>query len=354
MNQINSVARLARRVLQGAALLLAATAAPAYAQICGTPLVTPLMAGQHMDAGAVTAWNDENGVLYVGIHATGEWRISESHLAVADSLEGIPQTRSGNPKVGRFEWQRSYEPPVADDVYVIDGHAVGDELVIALHAVVAPMGAGGETGESETAWAAGEPFPGRSWATWFRYTLQPCEPPPEEEEILPGDFRTQTQGGWGSVCRGNNPGCYRDAHFDATFPGGLLIGEGGEAALFTASAAVRDFLPQGGTPAALDGYSVDPLATAAGVLAGQVTALTLSVHFDQADADFGASDTALADLVAVEGACAGMSVAAILDAANQALAGGGGFAPSAINGCVSAINENFVDGTEVGDYLRLP
>ena len=31
-----------------------------------------------------------------------------------------------------------------------------------------------------------------------------------------------------------------------------------------------------------------------------------------------------------------------------------GFSPSEINGCLSRINENFVDGTQVGTFLCLP
>ena len=33
-----------------------------------------------------------------------------------------------------------------------------------------------------------------------------------------GQFTTFSQGGYGTNCNGNNPGCYRDAHFDAAFP----------------------------------------------------------------------------------------------------------------------------------------
>ena len=39
-----------------------------------------------------------------------------------------------------------------------------------------------------------------------------------------GDFRSQTMGGWGSNCNGNNPGCYRDANFDSAFPDGVTLG----------------------------------------------------------------------------------------------------------------------------------
>src|SRR5262249_20373263 len=40
-----------------------------------------------------------------------------------------------------------------------------------------------------------------------------------------GDFETFTQGGWGAICHGGNPGCLRDAHFDEVFPDGLVLGD---------------------------------------------------------------------------------------------------------------------------------
>src|SRR5215510_9913562 len=41
-----------------------------------------------------------------------------------------------------------------------------------------------------------------------------------------GQFRTQTQGGWGAPPAGNNPGAYLHAHFATAFPTGLTIGCG--------------------------------------------------------------------------------------------------------------------------------
>ena len=179
------------------------------------------------------------------------------------------------------------------------------------------------------------------------------------DEIEEGDFRTQTQGGWGTTAHGNNPGTYRDEHFAAAFPSGLTIGADavgveGFSATFSSSAAIEAFLPQGGKPGALKQDHQDPTSTEAGVLAGQVVALELSVGFDLADPEFGASDTLLGDLVVADAASpfVGMTVQQVLDEAHKILAGAeSAFTASRVNEAVTAINENFVDGTAVGELL---
>ena len=184
----------------------------------------------------------------------------------------------------------------------------------------------------------------------------PCGCPQPKDEPKQGEFRTQTQGGWGAPARGNNPGTYRDAHFDGAFGDGLTIGcAGGFALHFESAAAVEHFLPAGGTPSALSADATDPSSSSAGVLAGQVLALSLSVGFDAYDDNFGASTAALSELVAGDGPCAGLSVGQILEQANAVLGGcDSGFSASAINGCVDAVNNAFVDGQRAGGHFHLP
>ena len=90
-------------------------------------------------------------------------------------------------------------------------------------------------------------------------------------------------------------------------------------------------------------------------------ASVLNVGFDACDPDFGASSEALADLVVDDpGAytvCKGMTVQDVLDAANRVLGGtelGSDPSPAEVNECVDKINNDFVDGTVVGGYLKLP
>lgn len=348
-------------------LCLLLSAAPALAStVCGTPTITTLFAGQTINAGSVQVSNDATN-LYVEYTTIDGWRLSETHLAIATTLAGIPQTKSGNPKVGNFPYKRTYNPTVTSDVYIfaLDQLAVSlgldrftcgvSSLVIAAHAVVVKLDGGGTVIGQETGWGSGPGFPGANWATYFNYTVQCCAPPPV---IEPGDFRTQTQGGWGASCRGGNPGCYRDSHFDSCFPSGLEVGRSaGFAASFTSSGDVEAFLPQGGTAAPFFQDHVNPTSTEAGVLAGQATALTLSVTFDRCDAGFGASATHLGNLEVCDASspCNGMTVDEVLAEGNAVLGGfSSSFSPSDINGCLSRINENFVDGTQVGSFLCLP
>ncbi len=192
-----------------------------------------------------------------------------------------------------------------------------------------------------------------------------CMVPPED---LEGQYRTQTQGGWGTECKGNNPGCYRDDNFDDAFGAELVVGDVGKfTAEFTDSEAVEDLLPTGGPKAAFDQNYVDPVSTSAGVFAGQVTALSLNVGFDMCslagDCDTFAPDeadrapTTLADLIVVDNtsACFEMTVGEILDEANLAISDQASDPSlSDLNDCVSDINENFVDGDTDNGFLAEP
>ena len=101
----------------------------------------------------------------------GDWEMTETHVAVADSLEGIPQTKSGNPKVGNFPYAMEHNPAVTTYTYVIDLEwEVGTELYIAAHAVVQ------DGCRQETAWADCQGpaflFPGANWASFVTHVVQ--------------------------------------------------------------------------------------------------------------------------------------------------------------------------------------
>ncbi len=141
---------------------------------CDTPVDVPLYGGQVIEVGTVSIWNDET-FLYVRYSTAGGWGLSETHLSVADTLDGIPQTKSGNPIPGKFQYKADYDPAVTDYTYAIDSSEwlEGTELFLAAHAVV-------ELDGYETAWGNGLDFPGSNWATYFTYILQSCgEPLPQ-------------------------------------------------------------------------------------------------------------------------------------------------------------------------------
>ncbi|MBZ5708838.1 hypothetical protein [Nannocystis pusilla] len=324
------------------------------AEACGEASVE-LIAGQNIDVGEVTVYNDETTVC-VAFTTEGDWYMTETHLAIATDPVGIPQM-NGNPIPGQFPLHHE-DLWTQHDVFCVlladIGAEPGDPLYIATHAAVAQE-IEGEIVGGETAWGQGHDFPGGNWGMYFEYVPSTCD---EDGGGGDGDdpcgYRTQTQGGWGSICDGDNAGCYRDAHFDAAFPDGLAVGCGDLHATLLSSAAVERALPAEGAPRALlpgeavayDGSDADP--TVGTVLFGQVVALSLSVAFDAFD-DFKQVDTPvpLADLVIAdpESPCAGMSVGEVLVAANAALGGcPAALSASELSDCAAKINQAYVDG----------
>jgi hypothetical protein len=175
----------------------------------------------------------------------------------------------------------------------------------------------------------------------------------EEPEEPGGDLHTQTQGGWGAVPNGNNPGTYLHANFEAAFPNDLVVGCT-YTLTFTTAQAITNFLPQGGKPAALTASYTDP-GDLKNVLAGQVVALKLNVTFDAYDEDFSESTADLGDAVVTTGTFAGWTVYEVLAEAERALGGcGSQYTLSQLNEAVSAINESWVDGVMVTDYIAFP
>lgn len=100
------------------------SAARAHADVCGTPTVTTMVAGQHFNAGTVSISNDAH-YIYVTYHTESPWMISEAHAAIAaitnlaDAPAGIPQTKSGDPTPGRFSNSATFDPEVMSHTFVI-------------------------------------------------------------------------------------------------------------------------------------------------------------------------------------------------------------------------------------------
>ncbi len=130
-------------------------------------VIVPLSAGQHIDAGSVVVTNTET-ILTVTYQTTGGWGITETHLDVATSYNGLHTNKSGNPQPGKFTYKTEHPAPVSEVTFTIDASAWGEgtPLYIAAHAVVVS-----DVG-SETAWAGDLDFPGANWATYFIYEIQ--------------------------------------------------------------------------------------------------------------------------------------------------------------------------------------
>ncbi len=108
-----------------------------------------LLAGQDILVGTVTVWNDETN-LYVKYTITDpDWCLTETHMHVATTLEGIPQ-RNGNPVPGQFEYKGDHEceAEVSYTINLIEKDWDCDELLyIATHAVVQKLSEVSEVNE---------------------------------------------------------------------------------------------------------------------------------------------------------------------------------------------------------------
>jgi len=107
------------------------------AHTASDPFVADLLAGQHMDVGEVQVWNDGTDLYVRYLVDDPEWCLTETHLQVADSLDGIPQ-KKGNPIPGQFDYKGEHEC-VMEVMYQIPLDAAwecDDELYVAAHAVV--------------------------------------------------------------------------------------------------------------------------------------------------------------------------------------------------------------------------
>ena len=140
----------------------------ALAHTAEDPFVTDLVAGRHIDVGEVLVWNDADH-LYIKYVTSKHWCLTETHLHVATSLKGIPQTKKGNPIPGKFEYKSNLSACTQELLYKIplDPQWECDAvLYIAAQAVVR------KGCQSESAWGDGYDFPGKNWAMYFTYEVQ--------------------------------------------------------------------------------------------------------------------------------------------------------------------------------------
>ena len=161
----------------GVATLLLVSSSTARAQVCSASSA-PLLAGQRIPAGTVTTYIDASNI-YVYYSAMAPWKIGEVHVAAADSVAGIPQTKRGNPIPGLFAYSAAFAQEITEYSVVIPrvaGLAAAQQIVVATHAIVhAPQNEGG----TQTAWGFGFGFPGSNWATYLAYSLDNCNQYPE-------------------------------------------------------------------------------------------------------------------------------------------------------------------------------
>jgi hypothetical protein len=153
-----------------------------------------LVAGRTEVIGAVE-WRVEGNMMYVRYVTNGNWKLAATHLVVAESLDDVPTTNGGNPKVGHFPFSGEHVPPVAVREYALTLDEWGlddvDEVIIAAHADVVLCSERGGADREEGAWGNGTRFSeseadnpdgkgntgdttsgGGNWAMYFRVEVK--------------------------------------------------------------------------------------------------------------------------------------------------------------------------------------
>lgn len=148
--------------------------ANALEPFCGNPTTVRLLTEKNVDAGTVTVTNGET-TLFVKVTTKPNYKLTATHLSVANALSGILVTSKKNPIPGQFPYQTKHNN-VSTFTYEIPLTGLNSTVYVAAHADVLKTGAT----KTEGAWGEGTPFvPGkRSWGMYFMYTIQPCNEPP--------------------------------------------------------------------------------------------------------------------------------------------------------------------------------
>ena len=128
---------------------------PVAAHPVNSPLVIPLIAGQHYIAGYIRLWGGYEPTQHIQIICNPGWKITELHIAVAPTCDALPRNPSGKLVPGQFEYKYTYDP-AASQTGIIDIElpftiVSPDSICIAVHAVVIKTCGDRIVGE-ETAW----------------------------------------------------------------------------------------------------------------------------------------------------------------------------------------------------------
>ncbi len=159
-------------------------------------------------------------------------------------------------------------------------------------------------------------------------------------------LKTFTQGGWGAVPNGANPGVYLHANFDAAFPNGLTIGCT-NTLILTSAQAITDWLPSGTTPSVLPAGNMTDDLSYDNVFAAQLVAATLNVGFDAYDDNFTPSADLLGNRYFTTGTFAGWSLNEVIEEANNVIGGcSSNYSEADLNSALDVANNNYDNGTQ--------
>ncbi|MFC1481656.1 SdrD B-like domain-containing protein [Candidatus Neomarinimicrobiota bacterium] len=145
------------------------------------PVIEQFRAGQHIDIGAVSIWDDSTN-LYVQFNAEYGWELQHTHVNIsADSIvvNGTTYDPSdGRPAPGHYTIQTAHDPRVTTYTYTFPlADYPGSTIYVLTHAeAISPTG-GGETG-----YGGDLENTGRGWWYYSRYSVgDGCEPGDDDD-----------------------------------------------------------------------------------------------------------------------------------------------------------------------------
>jgi hypothetical protein len=139
-----------------------------------SPTVLPILAGKTLNVGTVTISNDLT-MIHITYNITApNWSMTETHVALATSLSGIPQA-NGNPVPGKFPYKATHNPAVTTFTYNIPLGDWNEDtcLYVATHCALQQK-VNGKVVQTQTGWTGDHGFPGKNWALYFDYCIEEC------------------------------------------------------------------------------------------------------------------------------------------------------------------------------------
>jgi len=150
-----------------------------------------MLAGQHIEAGQVCVEVDAAGEnLLVTYEMAGGWQLLEAHLWAGLDLVSMPQSKTGNPKIGNFPYNSGDIAGTDSHTFTVPLTAFGSVEpcdvtgLLAAHAAVRKANADG-TYQTETGWLEGTQIAAKgSWAMNSSIFFT-CPPDPVDTALPP-------------------------------------------------------------------------------------------------------------------------------------------------------------------------
>jgi len=125
-----------------------------------------LLAGHSINVGKVCI-DDTGDKTSIKYKMMDGWELTEAHLWIGETLEDMPRTRKGNPKIGHFPYHSGVIAGRTSYTFYNDIALCNQTIYMAAHAAVR-RDSGNGSYQTESAWGSGPRIVDKgNWATYF-------------------------------------------------------------------------------------------------------------------------------------------------------------------------------------------